>query len=266
MQTHARAIGVHALAVYNALAFHADGQGQCFPSQGTLAEEIGISRPTVNKAIQTLAEAGLISVEDRTLPGRGQSAQLYTLQLHIPDVKRVYIGPPADVKNLDIGPPPDVNDVYTPCKPPLQPPVNDVYSHINKTRINENHLTTPDGAHAHEGPGGGGGFADRLHSFGFDDNQIAKTIAACNGKLTDDLLDRWQAVFDSPPKGLDSPIATMVARLTRGNTQVPALPKQHSSNGTPAKAPAPDPETQARLEQERDAMLQQFSGPPRIKL
>ena len=51
------------LAVYNALAYFANSITQtCFPSQGHIAEIVGISRLTVNRKIKLLRNLGLITI------------------------------------------------------------------------------------------------------------------------------------------------------------------------------------------------------------
>jgi len=61
-------IGLHAFAVYTVLACHAGASRSCFPAVGTIAKELGVSKPTVRKAIATLKDAGLISVETQKTP------------------------------------------------------------------------------------------------------------------------------------------------------------------------------------------------------
>lgn len=60
------AMGPYGIALYTALARHADNKGrECYPSYSTLAKETGMSR---NKAIQTaelLVKLGLLAIEHR---------------------------------------------------------------------------------------------------------------------------------------------------------------------------------------------------------
>jgi DNA-binding transcriptional ArsR family regulator len=58
-----------ALRVYLALAAYADKQGKCFPSNGTLAAALGLSVPTVERALRILRRRGLIASHSRG-PGR----------------------------------------------------------------------------------------------------------------------------------------------------------------------------------------------------
>jgi len=56
-----------ALRLYLALKYHARANGYCFPSQDTLASELGISRSTVQRQLDLLKELGFISCEPRGL-------------------------------------------------------------------------------------------------------------------------------------------------------------------------------------------------------
>jgi biotin operon repressor len=49
--------------VYNFLASLADCNQRCFPSQKYIAEKLGCSRSTINKAVKVLAKYGLVKVE-----------------------------------------------------------------------------------------------------------------------------------------------------------------------------------------------------------
>lgn len=150
---YARQIGVHALAVYMVLVRHSN-ENVCFPSTATIADELGTSRPTISKAIHTLEVAGLIHIEERKLPVRGQTSHVYTiLQVTKTAVKEIDSG----VKEVYSGSLTAVNDVDGPCKPPLQGPVKEVYSHINNTKVNNTNLTPPPRARGDVGFGGGGG-------------------------------------------------------------------------------------------------------------
>jgi len=57
-----RAIGI---AVYNFLASLANKKQSCFPSQKYIAKCLGYSRTTVNRAIKSLEENGLIRIKRR---------------------------------------------------------------------------------------------------------------------------------------------------------------------------------------------------------
>lgn len=59
------------------LADYADEQGSCFPSQKRVAEDCGMDRMTVNRALQRLADAALVSSEKRRRGGRQTSSRYY---------------------------------------------------------------------------------------------------------------------------------------------------------------------------------------------
>lgn len=60
-------LGVYAFAVYMLLARYArHDTGRCDPSVETIARRLGISAPTVKKAIKTLVQHGLLTVAQRT--------------------------------------------------------------------------------------------------------------------------------------------------------------------------------------------------------
>jgi biotin operon repressor len=65
IQRHAIGIGPIGLAVYNVLASMVDKQQECFPSQKYIADKLGYSRATVNKALKVLKDYGLIQVKKR---------------------------------------------------------------------------------------------------------------------------------------------------------------------------------------------------------
>ena len=62
IRSYAREIGLLAVGVYHFLASMADESQSCYPSQKYIAERIGCSRVSVNKAIKKLVENKLISV------------------------------------------------------------------------------------------------------------------------------------------------------------------------------------------------------------
>lgn len=122
-------LGAHAMAVYMVLARYSNN-GVCFPATSTIGKDLNMSRPTVIKALQALKDAGLILIEERKMPVRGQTSNLYTL-LQVCK---------TGVKEIDSGRVSGVKDVDTPCKAPLHPPVNDVDT--NNTNKNKTNLTS----------------------------------------------------------------------------------------------------------------------------
>ncbi len=66
IQEYASRIGAMGIAVYNFLASMADRNQSCFPSQRYMAERLGYSRSTINRAIKCLDEHRLIRKETRS--------------------------------------------------------------------------------------------------------------------------------------------------------------------------------------------------------
>ena len=60
------------------LADHANDEGECWPSQGRIAADCGLTRQTVNEHLKKLVEAGLVRCENR-FNGTGQLANRYFL-------------------------------------------------------------------------------------------------------------------------------------------------------------------------------------------
>jgi biotin operon repressor len=77
------AIGVYGFAVYMLLTKYADAKtGQCDPSVEGMARKLGISAPTVRKALERLEKSGLITIRHRHREKAGKlinQTSLYTL-------------------------------------------------------------------------------------------------------------------------------------------------------------------------------------------
>lgn len=65
IQNYATRIGAFALNVYHLLASMVNKKQRCFPSQKYIAERLGCSRNTVNRAIRKLEDNHLIAIEKR---------------------------------------------------------------------------------------------------------------------------------------------------------------------------------------------------------
>lgn len=72
----------YALAVYAALAKHADKDGVCWPSVRSLMEQTGWSESTIKRTIKRLVASGLISVVPRTTELGDADSNRYTLTHH----------------------------------------------------------------------------------------------------------------------------------------------------------------------------------------
>lgn len=82
-------IGAAGIAVYVALCRYADNDSQeCFPSQAALGTSLGLSPPTVRKALGKLVECGLIASETRFDESGRQTSNLYYL-LDLPPVEKI---------------------------------------------------------------------------------------------------------------------------------------------------------------------------------
>lgn len=112
-----------AVRMYAALARHADNSThQCFPSRDTLAQRLGWSINTVDRALQMLEEAGALVARRRWLDQQGRATFTQTLRA----TSTLYL--------LAFAPPPSFEDTATPktgggtvspmVKPQVAPPPN----------------------------------------------------------------------------------------------------------------------------------------------
>ena len=65
LKEYSKKVGATGILVYNFLASLADSSQSCFPSQKYIAESLGYSRATVNRAIKILEKNGLIRMKKR---------------------------------------------------------------------------------------------------------------------------------------------------------------------------------------------------------
>ena len=78
---YGRKLGPYGLAVYMGLLRHADQRTQtCFPSHKTLADELGMSKDSVMRAIETLKKAKLIGVRHRKSSAGDAASNLYFIR------------------------------------------------------------------------------------------------------------------------------------------------------------------------------------------
>lgn len=66
IRDHIHEVGATGVIVYSFLASLADSKQSCYPSQKYIADNLGYSRATVNKAIKRLAENKLIKINRRS--------------------------------------------------------------------------------------------------------------------------------------------------------------------------------------------------------
>lgn len=68
-----------AISVYMYLKERADKKSQCYPAMSTIAEELNLSRRTIQRAVADLEKAGFIKTEQRFRRKGGKSSLLYTI-------------------------------------------------------------------------------------------------------------------------------------------------------------------------------------------
>lgn len=64
----------HVLRTLCAICVYSDQEGYCWPSQSTLARNIGVTRETINRHIRQLKSLGYIMVERRYKKDGGQTS------------------------------------------------------------------------------------------------------------------------------------------------------------------------------------------------
>lgn len=74
-----------AKTVYMYLKDRSDSSGRCYPSIGTIARELQMSRRTVERAISDLVQVGLVEKEQRWRENGGKSSLLYTVKNRPPE-------------------------------------------------------------------------------------------------------------------------------------------------------------------------------------
>lgn len=76
---YGEALPHRAITVYMYLKERADKNNQCFPAMSTIAEELNLSRRTVQRAVADLINAGYLKTEQRWRAKGGRSSLLYTI-------------------------------------------------------------------------------------------------------------------------------------------------------------------------------------------
>ena len=69
-----------AVTLYMYLCHRANSDGQCWPSERTIAQDLKISKSTVKRAIEDLKRCGYISVERRYRKNGANSSLLFVLK------------------------------------------------------------------------------------------------------------------------------------------------------------------------------------------
>ena len=79
-EIYAKELPHRAKAVYMYLKDRSNKEGQCYPAINTVAKELQLSRRTVERAIDDLVRAGLVTKEQRWRENGGRSSLLFTLK------------------------------------------------------------------------------------------------------------------------------------------------------------------------------------------
>lgn len=77
---YAKELPHRAKTVYMYLKDRCNKDNQCYPSIGTIASELSLSRRTVERAIADLERMGLLEKEQRWRENGGRSSLLFTLK------------------------------------------------------------------------------------------------------------------------------------------------------------------------------------------
>lgn len=67
--------------VYQYLCSRANREGECFPSQSTIAKAVNMHRSTVNQAIKRLEAKKLLIITQRKRDNGGTSSNLYRIEV-----------------------------------------------------------------------------------------------------------------------------------------------------------------------------------------
>lgn len=79
-ELYAAELPYRAIAVYSYLKDRMNKQRTCYPSIGTIAKELSMSRSTVQRAIQDLERTGFVTKEQRWRESGGRSSLLFTVK------------------------------------------------------------------------------------------------------------------------------------------------------------------------------------------
>ncbi|MEG0091251.1 MAG: helix-turn-helix domain-containing protein [Oscillospiraceae bacterium] len=77
---YAQDVPHRAIAVYRYLKDRANKDGTCYPSIGTIAKDLNLSRRTVQRAIADLEQTGHLQKEQRWRENGGKSSLLFTVK------------------------------------------------------------------------------------------------------------------------------------------------------------------------------------------
>jgi hypothetical protein len=168
--------------VLTVLGDAANEQGVCWPRISIIADKVGVSPRTVQRAVQHLVERGLITVKQRYRNDGSCSSNLYRLHLD---------------RGVSLSPPPDRGDT-TPGHPCQGPPDTAVIPGTTIGTVKEPpllHRQKP------EQPNRGGGEISDLHYpndlLPAEQAQANQMIAVLEAPLNQQVLDEWAGIIDA---------------------------------------------------------------------
>ena len=77
---HSDDLPSRAVAVYMYLVHRTNSDGQCWPSERTIARDLSMSKSTVKRALNDLKRSGYLTVEQRHRKSGANSTLLYTVK------------------------------------------------------------------------------------------------------------------------------------------------------------------------------------------
>ena len=77
---YAAELPYRAVAVYMYLRDRSNGDGTCWPSIGTIARELRLSRSTVQRALNDLYRAGFLEKQNRRRPNGSLTSNFFTVK------------------------------------------------------------------------------------------------------------------------------------------------------------------------------------------
>jgi hypothetical protein len=168
--------------VLTVLGDAANEQGVCWPRISTIANKVGVSPRTVQRAVQRLVERGLITVEQRYRNDGSCSSNLYRLHLD---------------RGVSLSPPPDRSDT-APGHPRQGPPDTSVIPGTTIGTVKEPPLLRR--PEPKKPDRGGGEISDLYYPKDLlpaEQAQADQMIAALETPLNQQVLDEWAGIIDA---------------------------------------------------------------------
>lgn len=190
VDTYAARLGIHAFGVYMVMVRHLNGNNECWPSTATIGKKLGISRRTVVTSIQKLVDEGLVTVQAREIPGKGQVSNLYTIRRVDRPTPQVSDEPMQDVHT-------PMQEMHRGYEPDALPPMQEM--HTNKTKGNKTNRTS------------GGG-----------DARARGNETVMSGDEMDQVIEQMTALFQNPKqaKRLIAAVVKKQGRFTLADVEI----------------------------------------------